>query len=81
MKTLVLIIAIFGISFTAQAQKTTATPVLKIEVVKTLSTDVVNKKEVNLSKTSLQLARVHKNKNYKIVKALRFTTKKKSLMA
>ncbi len=81
MKTLVLIIAIFGITFTAQAQKATATPVLKIEVVKTLSTDLVQKKEVKILKTSLQLARVHKNKNYKVVKALRFATKKKSLMA
>ncbi|MCV6629875.1 MAG: hypothetical protein OIF50_08455 [Flavobacteriaceae bacterium] len=69
MKTFLTIFALVTFVFTATAKdnKEVKLPKMKIEKVTT-----ENGKEV---------VRVHKNKNYKVIKALNFTTKKSSLMA
>ncbi|MCV6628313.1 MAG: hypothetical protein OIF50_00485 [Flavobacteriaceae bacterium] len=72
MKTFLSIITFFIFCFALQAQTpkkhTTTAKVVKKEVVKT-------------EKKELKIVRVHKNKDYKVIKALQFTAKKKSVLA
>ncbi len=88
MKTFLLYIAIATFTFTTQAQDETIILSQQEKViVVSKSAKVIQIEEMNstvkhnTSKIINSVARVHKNKNYKVIKALNFRTKKKSLMA
>ncbi|MCV6631718.1 MAG: hypothetical protein OIF50_17870 [Flavobacteriaceae bacterium] len=70
MKTILTIITLATFTFTAQAKdnKEVNLPLVKIE------------KTISIEKGT-ETARIHKNKNYKVIKALNFSTKKKSMIA
>lgn len=70
MKTLFTLIALITFALTAHGKDNKAVKLPPIKIEKTITLE--NKTEV---------VRVHKNKNYKVIKALNFSTKKKSMIA
>lgn len=68
MKTFLTLIVLLTFTFSVQAKdnKVVELPTIKVELKKTKGEEVV---------------RVHKNKNYKVIKALKFSTNKKSVIA
>ena len=79
MKSIILLTALFFSTFLVQAQANTENVSLEIETVQVEMVQTIESNDITVptieTKNKIEVARLYKNKNNRIIKALKFSTK------
>lgn len=82
MKSIILLTALFFSTFLVQAQANNENVSLEIETVKVEMVQTIESNDISVptieTENTIEVARLYKNKNNRVIKALEFTTKMNS---